>query len=73
MSSMTVSTPNRQPMFAGIDTHKATHHVAVVDADGAVLADQEFPADADRSVLAWLSGGRSRGSGWSRPGRMGRG
>jgi len=55
MSSMTVSTPTRQPMFAGIDTHKATHHVAVVDADGAVLADQEFPADADRSVLAWLS------------------
>ena len=43
MSSMTVSTPNRQPMFAGIDTHKATHHVAVVDADGAGTGGSGVP------------------------------
>ncbi len=56
MSSMTAAAVVRQPVFAGIDTHKATHHVAVVDADGAVLDDREFPATAagDRAVTGWL-------------------
>lgn len=56
MSSMTAAAAVRQPVFAGIDTHKATHHVAVVDADGTVLDDREFPATAagDRAVTGWL-------------------
>lgn len=56
MSSMTAADAPRQPVFAGIDTHKATHHVAVVDADGTVVDDREFPASAagDRAVTGWL-------------------
>ncbi|WP_395309165.1 IS110 family transposase [Mycobacterium sp. AMU20-3851] len=41
----------------GVDTHKATHHVAVVDAGTAkLLGDHEFPATAAgyRKLLAWV-------------------
>lgn len=41
----------------GVDTHKSTHHVAVVDADTAkLLGDQEFPATAAgyRKLLVWV-------------------
>ncbi len=57
MTSMTTTTPTRQVAFAGIDTHKATHHVAVVDRDGAVLADRQFTTDLAgcRALTAWLS------------------
>lgn len=55
MSSMTLTAVGGQPVFAGVDTHKATHHVAVIDADGRVLADREFPAEGDPVVLRWLS------------------
>lgn len=44
-------------VVGGVDTHKATHHAAVLDAGtGRVLSDREFPADADgyRAVLAWM-------------------
>ena len=33
-------------VVAGVDTHKDTHHVAVLDLVGKVIADQEFTADA---------------------------
>lgn len=58
MSSMTPPAALGQPpAFAGIDTHKATHHAAVVDHDGRLLADREFPATAegDHAVASWLS------------------
>lgn len=57
MSSMTAAVAVRQPVFAGIDTHKATHHVAVVDADGTILDDREFPATivGGEAVTGWLS------------------
>lgn len=56
MSSMTSSATIGQPVFAGIDTHKATHHAAVLDGGGRVLADQQFPATGagDRALLTWL-------------------
>ena len=37
-------TTNREHVFAGIDTHAKTHHVAVIDQLGGELGDQEFPA-----------------------------
>lgn len=37
------ATTNPRPVFAGIDTHADTHHVAVIDTDGRALADAEFP------------------------------
>ena len=56
MSSMTITSPRVQA-FAGVDTHKSTHHAAVIDAGGTVLGDREF--DTDRSgieaLVSWLS------------------
>ncbi|HEY5821857.1 MAG TPA: IS110 family transposase [Propionibacteriaceae bacterium] len=40
---MTDPTPTR--VFAGIDTHADTHHVALIDHDGRPLADQQFTTD----------------------------
>src|SRR5680860_1141830 len=48
MTSMTSLTPAAKPerllgpLFGGIDTHKNTHHVAVVDGVGRPVADREF-------------------------------
>jgi transposase len=44
-------------VVGGVDTHKRTHHAAVVDAaTGRLLADQEFSATADgyAKMLAWF-------------------
>lgn len=56
MSSMTNSVSGAQECFAGIDTHKATHHVAVVDRDGRELGDREFPTTSAgcQAVVEWL-------------------
>ncbi|OZD67252.1 hypothetical protein CH263_11495 [Rhodococcus sp. 06-1059B-a] len=45
-------------VFVGIDTHKDTHHAAVIDHLGRDVADRQFPATAAgyRAVLAWLAG-----------------
>lgn len=37
--------PSTHAVFAGIDTHADTHHVALVDHDGRPLADQSFSTD----------------------------
>lgn len=53
---MTSQRPSRHVVI-GVDTHKATHHVAVVDAETAkLLGDQEFPATTAgyRKLLAWV-------------------
>lgn len=34
---------NQRQVFAGVDTHGQTHHVAVIDQLGRELGDQEFP------------------------------
>jgi len=58
MSRMTVGTGAGQVVFAGVDTHKDTHQVAVVDGNGAVVAGRQFPAGTAgyREVAGWLSG-----------------
>ncbi len=48
----------RRDVYGGVDTHRDTHHAAVVDRNGGVLGDAQFPADADgyQQVLDWLRG-----------------
>jgi transposase len=62
MTSMTSApTPaNPPPMVAGIDTHKNTHHIAVLDHLGRRVADREFPTNVHgyRQIVAFL---RERG------------
>ena len=43
-------------VIGGVDTHKHTHHAAVIDQRGQLLGDREFSADAAgyHELLAWL-------------------
>ena len=43
-------------VIGGVDTHKHTHHAAVIDEHGQLLGDQEFGTDAAGQVrlLEWL-------------------
>lgn len=53
---MTTQADLRQ-IVAGVDTHKQTHHAAVLDANtGRLLADNEFPATAAgyRQLASWV-------------------
>lgn len=45
-------------IYAGVDTHKDTHHAAIVDHLGRRIADREFAADPTgyRQLLAWIAG-----------------
>lgn len=49
--------PRMRRVTGGVDTHKDTHHAAVVLMNGRRLADREFPATAagHAGLLAWLS------------------
>jgi transposase len=46
----------KRQVIGGVDTHRDTHHAAVVDATGGLLGDAEFPATAVGYValLVWL-------------------
>jgi hypothetical protein len=33
-------------VIGGVDTHGPSHHAAVIDQQGRLLGDQEFPADS---------------------------
>jgi transposase len=48
-------------VIGGVDTHKHTHHAAVVDDQGRLLGDRQFPANEHgyRDLLAWM---RSQGT-----------
>lgn len=48
--------PKKRRITGGVDTHKDTHHAAVVLMNGRRLADAEFPATAAGydELLAWL-------------------
>lgn len=48
---------SKRQVIAGVDTHKATHHAAVVDLTGRVLGDQEFPNThrGYQDLLDWLA------------------
>jgi transposase len=50
--------PKKRRITGGVDTHKDTHHAAVVLMNGRRLADAEFPATAagHADLLAWLRG-----------------
>jgi transposase len=43
-------------VIGGVDTHGRTHHAAVLDEQGRLLGDREFPADRGgyRQLLSWL-------------------
>jgi transposase len=45
-------------IIGGVDTHTATHHAAVIDLKGRLLADAEFPASPRgyALLLAWMRG-----------------
>ena len=45
-------------IIGGVDTHAATHHAAVIDLHGRVLADAQFPATPRgyASLLTWMRG-----------------
>ena len=44
-------------VIGGVDTHKFTHHAAVVDLNGRLLGDRRFAADASgrAALVAWLN------------------
>jgi transposase len=48
-------------VIGGVDTHKRTHHAAVIDSNGRLLDDREFSTDGagEVALLAWL---RSHGT-----------
>lgn len=62
MTSMTVALPLTNPplpaeaLVAGVDTHKDTHHVAILDHVGRPVADREFRADGRgyAQIIAFL-------------------
>jgi transposase len=51
-----VRKPKKQRIAGGVDTHRDTHHAAVVLINGRRLADAEFPATAVgyADLLAWM-------------------
>ncbi|HSK27475.1 MAG TPA: IS110 family transposase [Jiangellales bacterium] len=55
---MTSMTGGERVVIGGVDTHRDTHHVAVIDEVGRELADREFPASRAgyRRLLGWLAG-----------------
>lgn len=58
MTSMTAPDGLRQARCGGVDTHKATHHAAVIDAGGARVADAQFPTSVAgcAALVTWLTG-----------------
>lgn len=63
MSSMTLTSPTAKPptavgmMTVGIDTHKNTHHVAIVDHLGRPVDDRSFATTGTgyRSIIAFIT------------------
>ena len=55
---MSVIEASTQLVLAGVDTHQATHHCAVIDSEGRLLADRGFPANGPgyRQLLDWVAG-----------------
>ena len=54
---MTSTASNVSQITGGVDTHRDTHHAAVIDQVGRHLADAEFPATPAgyRQLLRWLT------------------
>ncbi|AEA29044.1 transposase IS116/IS110/IS902 family protein (plasmid) [Pseudonocardia dioxanivorans CB1190] len=51
-----LSTPSPHEVVGGVDTHRDTHHAAVIDAVGRRLDDAQFPATARgyEQLLTWM-------------------
>jgi transposase len=51
-------TSKKRQVIGGVDTHRDTHHAAVIDSAGGLVGDAEFPASAAgyAAMLAWLRG-----------------
>jgi transposase len=49
--------PKKRRVTGGVDTHKDTHHAAVVLMNGRRLDDAQFPATAAgyRALLEWMN------------------
>ncbi|MGU3436120.1 IS110 family transposase [Actinomycetes bacterium M1A6_2h] len=59
MTMMTETPPDVSlAVYAGVDTHKDTHHAATIDHLGRHIADREFPATTAgyRALLTWMAG-----------------
>lgn len=56
MTSMTTPVDIRQAVHGGIDTHKATHHAAVIDTDGRLVQQRQFATTTAgcRALIRWL-------------------
>ncbi|WP_262287195.1 transposase [Micromonospora sp. MA102] len=46
----------KRSVIGGVDTHRDTHHAAIIDSTGGLQADAEFPATGDgyADLLAWM-------------------
>ncbi|MET8355309.1 transposase [Micromonospora sp. NPDC005206] len=46
----------KRTLIGGVDTHRDTHHAAVIDSTGGLLGDTEFPATTAgyADLLAWM-------------------
>ena len=75
MTSMTTAPASMQAVFAGVDTHKRTHHAAVIDADGRRFADRQFATSAAglAALVAWLAQWRVAAVGVEQTGTYGAG
>lgn len=49
---------SKRSIIGGVDTHTATHHAAIIDRNGRLIADDEFPATPAgyTSMLRWMRG-----------------
>lgn len=49
-------TRTRREIIGGVDTHSATHHAAVIDDNGRLLADKQFPTGPAgySALLVWM-------------------
>ena len=49
---------SKRLIIGGVDTHAATHHAAVIDLNGRLLADAQFPASPRgyALMLKWMQG-----------------
>jgi transposase len=49
---------SKRSIIGGVDTHEATHHAAVIDLSGRLIADAQFPATPAgyALMLTWMHG-----------------
>jgi transposase len=57
MTTNTMQAQTARVIVAGIDTHQESHHVAVLDTAGRLVADEAFPATTlgFAALLSWIS------------------